>query len=381
MKILVAQTIFLGDLVLTLPLIQKLKKELPGTTIDVLVNQKNESLLTHHPAVDRVILFDKKNTHHGFGGLMRLVRELREEQYDVAIVLPGSVRTALAIWIAKIPRRIGSDQSTGMMLFADRLTFLHKSHRTISSKFVYYVEKVLRSFGTMSMTSPLFTDIIVLDKQKHASLRYMDLAKPFGIKLTADERLFIAVREKDRKVVDVFLAEYQPRSELIALAPGSIWSTKRWPAEYFAEFIKQFRNETTNRSIVMIGGEGDRDLCKSITEITGPSQVLLAAGRFSPTQSAELLRRCRVLISNDSAAMHLASAVGTPVVAIFGPTIPEFGFTPLGEKNVIVERTGLWCRPCTPHGGDRCPIGTHECMRGLSVKQVRQAVETILTRT
>ena len=104
-------------------------------------------------------------------------------------------------------------------------------------------------------------------------------------------------------------------------------------------------------------------------------------GELTLLQSGELIRRCRVLIANDSAPMHMAVAVRTPVVAIFGATVPEFGFTPLGEHDVVVQTLGLECRPCAIHGGTSCPIKTFVCMKDIQVADVLDRVNDILAKS
>ncbi|MDE3059308.1 MAG: glycosyltransferase family 9 protein, partial [Bacteroidota bacterium] len=122
----------------------------------------------------------------------------------------------------------------------------------------------------------------------------------------------------------------------------------------------------------------DELLCSEIIKTTGDSHVRSAAGMFSILRSAELIRRCDVLISNDSAPMHLAVAMRTPVVAIFGATSPAFGFAPYGKRDVVVQRNDLDCRPCSIHGGGKCPIGTFDCMTGISAKRVCEEAEEVL---
>jgi heptosyltransferase-2 len=182
----------------------------------------------------------------------------------------------------------------------------------------------------------------------------------------------------DQKRVDEFLLGRASR-DLVAIAPGSVWATKRWPLDHFRSLVDELIARGCR--VVVIGGGEDAELCERLTKRFPSDKVDDACGRLTPLQSAEMLRRCRVLVTNDSAPMHLAAAFGTPCVAIFGPTVPEFGFAPFGPQHIIIERKALWCRPCTPHGGARCPTGTHECMTGISVNEVSQAVFRLLERS
>jgi heptosyltransferase-2 len=162
----------------------------------------------------------------------------------------------------------------------------------------------------------------------------------------------------------------------VALAPGSIWATKRWPAAHFVGLAKLLVD--AGWALALIGGTQDRSLCDQISDAVGGKHALNAAGALNLLQSAELIRRSDALVSNDSAPMHLASAMRVPVVALFGPTIPGFGFAPLGPRDIVVERRSLSCRPCSIHGGTKCPIGTFECMIAISPGEVFRAVESLL---
>jgi heptosyltransferase II len=161
---------------------------------------------------------------------------------------------------------------------------------------------------------------------------------------------------------------------LIALAPGSIWATKRWPG-----FVELAADLTRHGRMVVIGSRDDAELGRAIVDAVGDAAID-ATGRLSLLASAELIGRCRVLVSNDSAPQHLASAMGTPTVAIFGPTVPAFGFGPLAAASIVAEVSGLACRPCHSHGPRKCPLGHWRCMRELDVVAVRDSARTLLER-
>ena len=184
----------------------------------------------------------------------------------------------------------------------------------------------------------------------------------------------------DRAIVEAFLAAsgLDGRRPLVAIAPGTVWNTKRWPAEKFAETAAILGE--SGMDIVLVGGEDDQALAARMIATVSSRSVSSAVGKLSLLQSAELLRRCRVLVCNDSAPAHLAVSVGTPVVAIFGATVPEFGFAPRGERDAVVEIKGLSCRPCSSHGGDACPIKTFECMLMISARDVSRRVAEIVDR-
>jgi heptosyltransferase-2 len=163
---------------------------------------------------------------------------------------------------------------------------------------------------------------------------------------------------------------------LIALAPGSAWGAKRWPG-YPALAAALARTAR----IVVIGGADDRALAAQIRDaVPGPAGAVIdATGQLSLLAAAEVIRRCAAIVTNDSAPQHLASAMGTPTVAIFGPTVPAFGFGPLAPRHASAGVEGLACRPCDKHGPQTCPLGHWHCMRDLAVTEVEQLVRQIAT--
>jgi len=163
-------------------------------------------------------------------------------------------------------------------------------------------------------------------------------------------------------------------SPLVALAPGSVWATKRWP--YYAELARLF---SPNARIAVVGAKEDAALAEEIGA-AAPGRVIDATGKLSLLGSAELIRRCAVLVTNDSSPQHLASAVGTPTVTVFGPTVPEFGFGPLAPRSKTAGVTGLDCRPCDRHGPMQCPLGHWRCMRDLAATAVADIVAQVERR-
>ena len=335
-RLVVIHTAFLGDIVLALPMVQVLKRSMPNTSIAFVAIPASCAVLQNHPGIDRIIEYDKKGKARGVRGFFSCVNELRE--FDAAIVPHRSLRSALLPFLAGIKLRIGFSTSAGSFLFTNKVK--HES-------------------------------------QKHEILRNLGLLKPLGID-PAYEPPLLYPSAKDRMVVEQLLGTAFPShgsgKAMVAVAPGSVWNTKRWPEEYFGRLIGQLRGD--GRKVVLLGGSEDSDLCERLR--AGNREVFNAAGKLTVLQSADLIRRSDVLVSNDSAPMHLGVSMGTPVLAIFGATVPEFGFAPVGEQNRIHQTDGLACRPCSIHGGDRCPIGTFECMLRITPEQVFQTVVEML---
>jgi heptosyltransferase-2 len=330
-RILIVHTAFAGDVVLMLPLVQALKESLPGALMTVVTAPGTAGLLAGHPDVTEVIPYDKRGMQKGIGGMVRMAAELRRHSFDCALIPHRSLRSALVCRLAGIPVRIGFHTSAGRWFLTDRVRY---------------------------------------DSSAHEIERNLALAAPLGItgKGRPLPRLFPS--EEDRRIVDDVLGPVS-RGRMIAVAPGSLWATKRWPEERFRELVSLLAEN--RKSVVLVGGEADVPLCGRIASGLGTS-VVDASGRLSLLQSAELIRRCAAIVTNDSAPMHLAVAVGTPVVALFGATVPAFGFSPAGPRDRVVETPGLDCRPCAIHGGNRCPIGTFVCMLKIPSSRVRSEV-------
>lgn len=329
---LVVQTSFLGDVVLTTPLISHLARSGP---VDVVTTPASAPLLAGNPAVRRVVPYDKRGDDGGATGLMRIAARVRaEDQHAVAYLAQGSVRSAALAIMAVHRRRIGFDTSAGRWLYTRQVTYRPEQH---------HAERLLRlALGQDARIPPE--------------------------RLTPS--LFPA--EEDRAAVDLLLDSHAASEErLIALAPGSVWATKRWPG-----FPALAKSLASRGRIVIVGGEGDRELAAAISP-AAPGSVD-ATGQLGLLASAELIRRCALLVTNDSLPQHLASAMGTPTVTVYGPTIQGFGFGPLAPRSVAVGHEFLTCRPCHPHGPPECPLGHHLCMRDLAESQVRDRALRVL---
>lgn len=336
---LVIQTAFIGDAILTLPLIQVLKKLEPDASVDVVVIPRTAELFGTHQAVQRVLVFDKRGADRGLNGLKRIVGRVQERAYDVALIPHRSLRSSLIARLGKVPIRIGFDRSAGWFLLTDKIRY---------------------------------------EPSLHEVERNLSLLSGLGIRWAVRELPQIYPSPNDVGRVDEFLksSNLADVASLVAIAPGSVWKTKRWLEERYVELAKELvRN---NQCVLLIGGKEDEPLCNDVKLQADSPRVTIAAGKLTLLQSAELIRRCRVLVSNDSAPMHLAVAMRTPVVAIFGSTVPEFGFAPYGERDVVIETNGLSCRPCSVHGGHRCPIKTFDCMVNISTQDVLEKVSTLV---
>ena len=323
---LVIQTSFLGDVVLTTPLLSHLAKHGP---VDVVTTPAGAALLENHPTVRRVIRYDKRGAQQGIGGLRSLAAELRGAKYGAAYLAQGSWRSAALAFFARVPVRIGFDTSAGALLYTEQIRYRGDLH---------HATRLLQ----------LSPDEAALDEPGPS----------------------LYPRAADRDAVSALLATAPfGDSPFVALAPGSVWATKRWPS--FAELVAHIPERL---GIVIVGGAEDGGLAREIVALA-PTRVLDATGRLSLLASAELIGRAAGLVTNDSLPQHLASAMGTATVTVYGPTLPAFGFGPLAPRHAIVEHPpGLECRPCSAHGPQRCPRGHFRCMREISAADVSAAL-------
>lgn len=331
---LVIQTSFLGDMVLTTPLLAYLAA---SSTVDVVCTPAASVLLENHPAVRNVIVYDKRGKDRGAAGAMRLAMRLRENHYDAAYLAQGSIRSGAIAFMARIPERVGFVTSAGRWFYTTRVLPIENTHHAAR----------LLALGTRD---------------------------PLRVVRNAELRPRLYPGERERLAVDEVLGTNAMTDEpLIAMAPGSVWATKRWP--YFPQLAAALRDFGR---IVVVGTEADRPLALEIVAAT-KGQAVDATGRLSLLASAELIGRSALLVTNDSAPLHLASAMNTPTVAVFGPTVPEFGFGPLADRSTVAGHTSLACRPCDRHGPQRCPLGHWRCMREITPDGVASLAVGLLT--
>jgi heptosyltransferase-2 len=321
---LIVQTSFLGDVVLTTPLITHLAR---SGTVDVVTTPGAAPLLAGNRAIRRVVAYDKHGDARGFAGLARVASIVRAGTADsTAYLAQGSWRSAALALLAGYGHRVGFSTSAGRWLYSERTTYRSDQH---------HAERLLRlaigaeaAIPAESLTPALFPS----DTDKEAVTRLLAANGATG-------------------------------APLIALAPGSVWATKRWPG-----FPALASALASHGRIVAVGGPGDRDLAAAIRSAV--PDAIDTTGQLSLLASTELIGRSALLVTNDSLPQHLASAMGTRTVTIYGPTIPGFGFGPLAAQSATVGHEFLDCRPCHPHGPPECPLGHHRCMRDLATAEV-----------
>ena len=329
-RVLVIQTAFLGDVVLTTPLFRAVKEHWPECHLAALVIPETAPILAGLPTVDEVIPYDKRAG--GAGEFRRIIGKVRGERFDVVLSPHRSVRSGTIAWLSGARRRIG--------------------YRESASPF-YYSERVRRP------------------PDRHETGRILALAEALGIEGT-NPRPDVALADEEREAARAAAG----KKPFAVISPSSVWPTKRWRPEGFAAVGDHLRGR--GYGVVITGSGEERAVCAAVKGAMSSSAVDFS-GRTTPRELAALVAEAVVLVVNDSAPVHLASAFDTPTVAIFGATVPAQGFAPLASRSAVVEVEGLACRPCGEHGGRRCPEKHFRCMLDLSPEDVVAAVDAVVS--
>lgn len=317
-KLLLIQTAYIGDVILATAVAEKLHAYYPDAVIDLLVRQGNESLFNGHPFVRKVWIWDKKNKYADW---WRLLWAIRAERYEVVINLQRYAATGLLTACSGAPHRIGFRKNPLSFLF----TQAHE-HR--------------------------------IGKGIHEINRNQELIAGLTNKAAARPRLYPTPADY------AYVGKWQ-QSPYVCIAPAAVWWTKQLPAEQWLALMGKLPAELM---VYLIGSQDDFWLCESIRKAAALRRVINLCGQLSLLQSAALMQGARMNFVNDSAPLHLASAMNAPVTVFFCSTVPEFGFGPLSDHAVVVQTTEqLACRPCGLHGRKSCPEGHFRCARSIDV--------------
>lgn len=325
-KILIIETAFIGDAVLSLALAEEIKRLRPDIAIHYLVAPASAALISHSLSVVSVHCFDKRGVDSGEAGISRIAALLNRENFDAVFSLHESRRTAKIVSLLNAEYKIGSASAKHLL--------------------------------------PYLTHSYPMPTEGHRTERVIELAQFFseGINHSTLPKLIFET--------SLLPPVLQDRSNMVVLAPGSAWKTKIWPESRFIDVgMKLAKNGNT---VVVIGSIEDTDIGERIVGSIGKDAYNFA-GKLDIVVAGAIISRSKLVIGNDSAPIHIATACGVRTVEIMGPTIKEFGFIPPLELGIVVEVEGLWCRPCNSHGGDTCPVYTHECMKSITSGMVMNA--------
>ncbi len=337
-KILVRGTNWIGDAVMTTPALTALRSCCPHAEIVLLVNPLVAPLFQHHPAVDRVLVYARKGQHRGMRGFFRMVQELRRERFDAAILLQNAIEAALLTFAARIPRRAGYATDGRRLLLTDPVTASaadKKLHHT-----AYY--------------------LTLLDRLGLCNKRAMQHPARLSLYLTPQEQTWAHTTLNSANV--------------IAMNPGAAYgSAKRWFPDRFAA-VADTLAQRYGATIVLTGGPSEREIGEDIAAFMQHDCINMV-GKTDVRQMMALLGSSRLLVTNDSGPMHVASALGVPIVAVFGPT-DHTTTSPVSERVKIVRKE-IECAPCLLR---QCPTD-HKCMQNINSDEVITAAVELLNTT
>ncbi len=337
-KIGIFQTSFIGDSVLTTPLIQKTKKLFPDTQIVVITRPQTEDIFKPLPEVSEVILNDKRGWNK-IAGVWKTARAIKKSGMDILLVPHRSFRSALIAWLSRVPIRIGFTSSEGWFLYTKTVPFNWMIH----------------------------------DAERNLSLLQGIAKEKFG-----GEKLTMSFTPSAEENVARLLKDFNLEGKkLVGIHAGSAWPTKCWPQEYFVELISKLQTELGVQVVLVGGGKKDADLGEKICQLSQGHAASLC-GKTSLADLMALMKHLSLFITNDSGPMHIATAFDVPTLAIFGPTTRELGFFPYGEGHRVLEVKDLPCRPCALHGGKKCPLGHFKCMRDILPEEVFKNAKEML---
>ena len=365
-KILLIKLSAVGDVIHTIPVLNKLRRRYPAAQLDWLVTPAIGELLQHHPAISNVIAFDREDWTAFWRltplfGYARLAAKLRGAGYDLVVDMHGQFRTALFTLATGAPVRIGFDRPRARVWDASPRTFPLEARK--------HAWQGAREGSWLAYTHHIPVPTLDL----HAVDRYLSVGPLLGLDDGAADFSFPIPREATNRI-DALLHYYGAAdSKLVVLAPGTIWETKQWRSDGFAEVARYFQHK--GFAVTLIGAGRERAVCEEVAGLA-PGVVNLA-GETTLSELAALIRRSTICVTNDSGPMHLAVAVSRPVVSIFGPTDPIW-IGPYGRADAVLQAR-LPCSPCYLRQLSRCRFD-HACMRDVSARTVIERVESILRK-
>lgn len=329
MKFLIVRFSSIGDIVLTTPVIRCLKKQVPGAEIHFLTKDAFRSVVEHNPYIDKLHVLA-----HSWELMME---ELKTEGYDYIIDLHHNLKT------------IRLKKELGIKAF---------------------------SFYKLNVQKYIYTSLkINLLPRVHIVDRYLNTVKSFGVKNDGAGLDYFITKEEETRERDIPASHY---AGYIACVIGAAHGTKRWPVHKWKDFCASL-----DHPVILLGGKEDASRANEIVSVDNV-KVYNACGKFSINESADLVKKAKVVVTHDTGLMHIAAAYKRPIISLWGNTVPSFGMYPYYGDNYLTGRSQkpfdiiqvnkLWCRPCSKIGYDRCPLGHFKCMEKIEVETVRQAV-------
>ena len=348
---LLIQTAFIGDVILATALVEYLAQHEPYAPLDVLVRRGNEGLLVGNPHIRRVLIWDKKSRK--YPNLLRLLRQIRQEDYYQVVTLQRFASTGFLTAFSGAPRRAGFAENPFSRFFTRRVPHVigdgtHEVARNLALVIENDKLKIKNELTGNSQAENAGSPEIF-----NSQFLIFNSLRPRLYPTLADETA---------------AAPYAAVGDYVCLAPTSVWFTKQYPEEKWLELLAAL---PASLPVYLLGGPPDTAACERLAQLAARPGLVNLSGKLSLLASAALMRGAVLNYVNDSAPLHLCSAVDAPVCAIFCSTVPAFGFGPLSTFSRIVEHPGpLACRPCGLHGHAKCPLGHFRCAREIATPQL-----------
>lgn len=326
-KFLIIRFSSIGDIVLTTPVIRCLKKQVPDAEVHFLTKSSFLPVVEHNPYIDKIHLLA-----HSWE---LMIEELKTENYDYIIDL-------------------------------------HHNTKTLRVKSALKVKSY--SFYKLNIEKYIYTSVkLNILPKVHIVDRYLKTVESFGVKNDGEGLDYFIAKEEETKREDIPASH---SAGYVACVIGAALGTKQWPVHKWKEFCRQL-----NHPVILLGGPEDVAAGNEIAAVDD-IKVYNACGKFRLNESADLVKKAKLVVANDTGLMHIAAAYKKPIISLWGNTVPSFGMTPhYGSgmvPNTIVQVNKLWCRPCSKIGYKKCPLGHFKCMEKIEVEQVLQIVKQSL---
>jgi lipopolysaccharide heptosyltransferase II len=325
-RILILRLSSIGDIILTSAFLRQVKDRYKDAEIDFVVKEQYLDLVKNNPNLDNIFTLHKTGTVNALNNLRKTIEK---NQYDFIFDLHNNLRTRGLLKNFK----------------ENKISRIKKN-------------KIKRAI-LVEFKINLFKQIISIPQ------RYLKTGQKFDIK-DDNKGLELFFDEKTEQSVEKKVLGKLNNGAFIAVGPGASFFTKQWPTNYFQEWIEIFLKERKEK-ILLLGGQDAED---KFSKLDINDRVINLIGKTTLLESAYIIKKAKALLSNDSGLMHMATAVQTPVAAIFGSTVEELGFAPFRSKNLIIQNESLWCRPCSHIGKNKCPLAHFKCMKEIAPVEV-----------
>lgn len=331
-RILILRLSSIGDVLLTTPFIQQVRKKFSNAHITYIVKKEFAELLQYNRHINKLIHFDSSQ---GIAGLQDLAKNLKKKNFDIVFDLHNNLRT-------------------------NRLTAVFERKKVSKVK----KHKIKRAL-LVNFKINLFNEI------KTAPEKYLRVGQKYGLADKGEKLQLFLNEQTEQKVKDHFQKNDLQAGQYLSFAPGAAHYTKMWPLEYVEELILKVQDEFDTK-IVLLGGFNEKNI---FPQFDSNKNIVNMCGKLSLLESAGILKYAKGIVTNDSGLMHMAAALNIPIIAIFGSTVKELGFFPYNANASVLEISNLWCRPCTHIGRRKCPLGHFNCMRQISPDHVFSEME------